>query len=652
MKFSHPFLLPSLLLLPFLNSGCSLFTPVGEAISGVYENTVSYFNSYYNAKRTFDDAEDEIRAATRVARAKTFQQSREFVVPAASKQKLTVVIDKCSSILSFHPTSSLVDNALLLIGKSYFYQAEYVKAERKFLELSEQFPSSSLMTESRLWHARTLDRLKKRDEAIVALTNLTADAEAAGEEEIAAEAHVLLADQYELREDRELAIRHYSRVVELDAGDDLKTDAQFRIADLFFSTEQLEQAAAEYARIPEFTLDVNLEFRAKLQISVCTERQGKHEEALALTEELLQDFRFRDFGGLIRLERARILHGGGRRDESIEEYKFLDTAFVRTETGALASFELGNIYEKEFRDYAAAKPFYTRAAENRTTSIYSSAQRKSTALNGYLEAKKRISRHDSLLSAYRDQVHTPTSDTLASPVKVNEDSLNSLNAALFYDIAEVFYAELSEPDSAVYWYRRSLALKSDSTQSPRILFILAEIANSHPDRDFGNAGDYYKKLVDQYPDSKYAEQARDILRLPKKEKENDPAEKFFIQAESLIEANQYQKAVGLFTTIVDNFSKSPYAAKSEYATAWLYEYRLSKPDSALAHYKILVDRYASSTYAALVKPRISDSSDARKDSVGTLSPKPPPSREVKDEEPKVKPAVPDTLGSERRKVNE
>ncbi|MBF8249139.1 MAG: hypothetical protein HW374_1939, partial [Bacteroidetes bacterium] len=57
-----------LLALPLIHSGCSVFTPIGDAISHVYENTVSYFNAYYNAKQAFDDAENEIRIATSAAR--------------------------------------------------------------------------------------------------------------------------------------------------------------------------------------------------------------------------------------------------------------------------------------------------------------------------------------------------------------------------------------------------------------------------------------------------------------------------------------------------------------------------------------------------------------------------------------------------------
>ena len=652
-KFRHLCFLPSFAILAFLSSGCSLFTPVGSALTDVYENTVSYFNSYYNAKRAFDEAEAEIHVATQTIRAKNLlQQNREFVVPVASKQKLSVVIDKCSSILSFHPSSSLVDDALLLIGKSYFYQGEYVKSERKFLELNEQYPSSSLTFESRLWLARTYDHLHRTADAIALLTSFSADAEAEGEDEIAAEAHLLLATLHELRSDPEEATRRYTRVTELGSDDEVKTEAQFRVANLYFVAEQFQKAAEEYRKVSRYTSDFNIDFQAKLQTAVCAGRLREYGDAFAITDELLQDFRFTDYAGAVRLERAKILNASGRRDESLEEYRFLDTAYARTETGSLASFELGNIYEKEFLDYATANPFYARAAENKNTNIYEAAQRKAAALNGYLAAKKKIAYNDSLLSAYKNGLTVRKPDSLSSPVMVDEDSVKSVNAILFYDIAEIFYAELMKPDSAVEWYNRSLALKTDSVRGPRILFVQAEIANSYSERNFGKSSEYYRKLVNEYPDSKYADQARTILGLPKKEKVVDPAETLYAQAEDLIESTQYQKAVDALSGIVEKFPTSPYAAKSEYSIGWIYEHRLTRPDSALSHYRNVVNRYASTTYAGIAKPRIPDSSAARKDSVATPQQKPSQEEQAKEsKEGESQPKKADTPARTRKRVD-
>jgi hypothetical protein len=120
---------------------------VGDAISLQYENTVSYFNAFYNARRLFSEAEDEIMASRWALRGKDLPATPAGI-PSTAKAKLNLVIDKCSNILVFHSTSSYVDDALFLVGKSFFYQEEYLKADRKFEEMLSQYPTSSLHLEA------------------------------------------------------------------------------------------------------------------------------------------------------------------------------------------------------------------------------------------------------------------------------------------------------------------------------------------------------------------------------------------------------------------------------------------------------------------------------------------------------------------------
>ena len=71
-----------------------------------YENTVLYFNGYYNAKWLFDEAEDEIHADAFSKRGKEIIPMAAKEIPGSAKEKLVKVIDKCSNILAFYPTST------------------------------------------------------------------------------------------------------------------------------------------------------------------------------------------------------------------------------------------------------------------------------------------------------------------------------------------------------------------------------------------------------------------------------------------------------------------------------------------------------------------------------------------------------------------
>ena len=149
-KYYHPSKSKSLLivlsLITVFLSGCSIWI-----------NFTTYFNLYYNASREFDQAEEQIKS-----------QSKELFTledaKATSQNKsLTEVIEKLSRLLQFYSESSYVDDALLMIGKSFYYQGDFIKALRKFNELLTKYPNSSLVLETKLWVGKADFRSKKYD---------------------------------------------------------------------------------------------------------------------------------------------------------------------------------------------------------------------------------------------------------------------------------------------------------------------------------------------------------------------------------------------------------------------------------------------------------------------------------------------------------
>ncbi len=111
-----------LLVLSFLlliTSGCS-----------VWDNFTTYFNLYFNTASLFEDAELEIHPQKR-----DLFSNEPLVIPGAAKTALVKVVEKSSKLLQFYSTSSYVDEALAMLGKSFYYQGNYQKSKRKFEEL-------------------------------------------------------------------------------------------------------------------------------------------------------------------------------------------------------------------------------------------------------------------------------------------------------------------------------------------------------------------------------------------------------------------------------------------------------------------------------------------------------------------------------------
>jgi tetratricopeptide (TPR) repeat protein len=702
------------LVIVFLLNGCAVFRPVGHAISQGYENSVSYFNGYYNAKWLFDEAEDEILVDALAKRGQTIPTGTAIQIPASAKEKLLKVIDKCSNILAFHSTSTLVDDALILIGKSFFYQAEYLKAERKFSELLTQYPNSSLVLEAQIWYALTEEKLEKIEAGISMCESTITAAQVNGETRIEAQAHRILSRLYLQDKLTDKAVLECEKEIALLSDDNKKAEAYINLANIYFSEGQYEKAAEIYLQVEGFTSDIYSNYYSKVQAAIAYREIKEYKKGLTLVNAMIENFRYKTFLPNILFERAFNYVASGRINEAIDEYIYIDTTYKTSEYAPHSAYELGVLYEKEIGDYQSALKYYAQVNLTPEQKFVIDGRLKFTALTRYFAARKKLETADSLLFVLRDTTREATLDslltflsdtsmqdstsfsqlkpsvldstksknaitvfqhtqsrldslkilrsrldsiqhtigqassrhsrikadsltslrsyadslqqriflvssqlvlpgadsvlnsrirTVSQPVLISADSLDVLKSIAAQDLGDVFYTELVVPDSAFFWYEKSLTWNYSPIRSPRILFILAELTGTNVKNKDQASEKYYARLSHDFPESIYTEEARRILGKENYVKQVDSAAIYYEEAEKHIDAKQHAKAVKKLRSIAQSYAKSPFAAKSEYAIAWIYENHLSQPDSALAQYKYVKKKYTGTKYAIAAENR-------------------------------------------------
>jgi len=610
-----------------LLAGCTVLSPVGSVITTAYENTVSYFNAYYNASKLFQEAESEILALS--LSQQNFLQGEltsSRVIPQSARQKLNLVVDKCSNILAFHPTSALVDDALLLIGKSYYYMGEYAKADRKFTELLTQFPQSAYALESQLWLVKSSLHLSNPSQALDVATNLVEAALTEGENGIAGHAYSILGDYFANQGDARKAIENYSLSLPLVSEKIDRAITTLKIGNLWLSLGDNRNAVDAFLRVRSLTSDSRLLSQSGLQAIRANRNLGKHAESLELCDVLLRDFRVLDYVKEIKLEKAATLVELKQKEEALDLLASVDTSSARSEFSTRAAFASGQLHEKHFRDYKSAAAAYARATEFNVPSITPVAQTRFQAITRYTDLVQRRSINDSLLTLPDTLVipldsmvvvTTPIAaatdstealvqiDTLWSrTVVINHDSLSTEQIAIAHQIGELFYADLEELDSSLVWYERGLRASPDSLQDPRAIFVVAELSARDSSAHLDYSTKLYRSLVDRFPSSTYATIAKQRLGIPVTIESEDPAKDFYTIAENKLEEGNARDALRGFREIIQRWPKSTLAAQSTYAIGWIYEHKLAQPDSAIAVYRRIVDQYESSPYAAIVRPRI------------------------------------------------
>lgn len=198
---------------------------------GVWEDFTTYFNLYYNTKDKFQEAENAIK----LQRKNLF----EFEQPNISgnvPQLLNSVVEKSSKILQFHDNSSYVDDALLMLGKSFYYQKNYQKALRKFQELAVTLPESDLILENDLWIAKTKMRLKDYQEALSALNIIRKQAVEEGEDDIARDAYVEEIVHQIIEENYSSAINLINELLEVSDDGEVNAEVMYELGRLYVKT--------------------------------------------------------------------------------------------------------------------------------------------------------------------------------------------------------------------------------------------------------------------------------------------------------------------------------------------------------------------------------------------------------------------------------
>jgi TolA-binding protein len=707
------------LLLP--SSGCGVYSEVADFVHVKYQNVVGYFNTLYNAERVFDEALEDIAKSQEQMplNLKGLQQSLVQPPVPVSKEKLDVVIEKCSRLLQYYPDSKWVDDALLLIGKAYFYQTEYLKAERKFLELITQFPNSNLSLPAKLWLGKSLLKSGKRDEALAALEDVTKRAMDSGDEDLVAEAHSTVGEFYIAREEYARAIPEFESSVQVLGDGPQKGRAQFFIGELYREIGKPDTAAKNYLRVTEYTSDYRLRFNALLQYGVL-QRNLKHLDlSLAVLRDLMDDNRNFEFFPQIRLELANSLNARGDLEEAIAQYQYVDTTFKRTDVSAKGYYALGYLLEKKKGDYKQAAECYEKSRnEFANSDITPLATERSGYLQSYLNFVKTLNDKDSVLTrllqpdslwvvdssklpvkgkidssklfltsskkAVPDSsVHSaqdPKLDDKAKELAVS-DSLVSLSNARFdslqsprqsvsktdsvvqivadslrkspkaaalndssnqagadsskitgppkkkvpgtidsatvadvrrgigdaiFGLAELFFLQLDEPDSAVHWYSRAIKEFPKGEFIPTALYSLASLYRTRGTDSSQILDSLYRRIVKDYPKSGYANDARKALGIPPLEEAPDTSMLLYSKGDSLLSKEKILDAIAVFRTIITRYPKSHYAARAQYAIGWVYENIEVRFDSAANNYRRLLKDFPNSKYASLVRDKVAE----------------------------------------------
>ncbi|MCI0405392.1 MAG: tetratricopeptide repeat protein [candidate division Zixibacteria bacterium] len=553
-----------------------------------------YFNTFYLAKKSYSKAE------------KAQKKSGRETADGAATADYQAAIKWASKVLTFHPKSGWADDALFLIGRSYYNMGEHFKAQGKFEELLAGFPDSKFAPEAKVYLARSV--LKSgRPEAARDLANRSIDE--VKSKDIKGELALVSAESYFALGDFSAAAAAYEKVLTYPIKKESKAYLYSRLGAAFFQQGKYVEAYGAYSKVPENSPSAELSYNSALAASDCAYQIGRAGEAIALINKLSKDPRQHGNLGDLKL---KIAQGYVVLDSIPQAMEILDwmTDFFKGQRVAAQSYlEMGKIFQEKLGDLRKAKENYEQVSkESPTPSILQEALARSQEITRFESFQRELalvpdSSSDTVKPDSAKQYASLSDSTKPVPRAAVLDSARLANS--WYLLAEVYRLSLKKPDSALWAYRTVFEKFPQTPTAPKALLAHGFLQQSSFDDSIA-ARSMYRRLLSEHPHSDYAKEALSRLGLLGTPADTGYPEAVFREAEKLWESGQLDSARLILASIPERFPESEYAPKALLSWAMLNEaYRSSGNDSAaVLAYQEVLKKYPDTPYAQKAKERV------------------------------------------------
>lgn len=503
-----------------------------------------YYNTFYYARKAFNEAESERKSDKRgggIGRAKGSYQR---------------AIEKSDKVIEKYPGSGWYDDALFVNGVSRFHIGDYTRAEKRLRELLAEFPESQYAKEARVYLAKTKLQLGDIAEAMTLFEKLFDESK---QKEVKAEAAFALGEYYYENKIYEKSRNYFQSLIDSLGDDEDRIYAQSYIADGYFNRFQFREALTQYLKILDYNPDSKEKYRAVFRAGECMYFINDIEQGMEYFNQLADDPLYYDSLGQIKLKIAEGYELDGDLLLAEEVYHEIAVENPNTASGAVANYNLGLIYQFDYEDYQQAKKYYDKATNRKASDeIYQDALQRSTDIGKLEDYKKR---HILDTSATRQEI----------------DSV----AATQYLLGELYLLQLDKPDSAYQEFEYIIDNFPESYSAPKALIAMAQIRKQYHD-DTLSYDSTLREVLKKYAHSDYAPEVIHLLGLAGTAADTGYPLHYFRRAEDFaFDKGNFDSAKYYYNYVVDSFPHSNYNTLARYASIWITEQMASPGDSSL-----------------------------------------------------------------------
>lgn len=548
----------------------------------------AYYNTFYNARKAFKEGE----------RIRLNQPTPDGSIPPLANTSYELAIENAGLVLRDHAGSSLVDDALVLIGDVRAIQGQHAEAIKRYEQVLRLFPDGEFTGHCVFSLGASLLNTGDSTRADEQLDRFVR--EFSGSDRIPDA--LMLRGKIALGGARyEVAVARFEEVLETHPGDEREAEARYYIARAMLAAHQFAEAREQLARAIEQARTRKLRFQAGFMLGESLRREGNLPAALGTYESLLDQRAYSDYHPEVMLAKAACLAEMDLNEPAVATYESLITDYEsdrsHAEEVSQAMFELGELH-RTAGDLDLTEQWYEQARRTSPRAFWvgDAADRKHRAIR---ELRRLDGNLGNLLAAMEalKTAGDPGSNTDSNYTKLAEDAIG-----LRFQLAELYLFQLEMADAALSQYRAIEEGSNDPSVAAKAAFargwILDEMLN-----DTENARSVFDAIAVRYPGTVHAVEAS-ILQSKPIEGEL-PMDRLFAEAERLLfEAGRPDSARGLYEQVLQRYPEGEYAPRALYALGWIAEVHFDDPGTALDRYREIMDRYPRSEQARSVRDKI------------------------------------------------
>jgi TolA-binding protein len=448
----------------------------GLSVLAVGTAGCAYYNTFYFAKKYFAQAEKLALAA-----------GSDKISPEAAR-KYDDAIKQSTKVLKYHGGSRWVDDALYLMGASFYGKQEYEEALRKFDEVVVNYPESRWVPWA-LYKSGLSHYARKNDDLMDSyfrrvLTEYPKFDRC--DDMLYTEARAA-----ERRRDRVEAVRRYRELVDRFPRSDRGQEGLLRIGDLYFDAGFADSAYASYAEASRLARDEDGIRNAEVKSADALVRLQRAPEAVGRLERLVPRDETQVGPGaiwpaLVRVHLAQAYNATARYHDALTVLRTVVTKYPQSGYAPEAQFQIGYTYEVYLDSLDAARTAYDQVGRTGSASIFRD------------QAQTR-SRNLAQLQTLSSQA---LSDSAAGSDKQAESQLK---------IAELFLFSQNKVPEAMARYLQIRADFPQSRSAPRAAYALAWIRLRRMEGQRDSALTAFSQMIRDYPSSPAARGALDLL---------------------------------------------------------------------------------------------------------------------------------------------